>query len=166
MRLGKDRNSLFVEFVTAAARAFFVSGWANAVENYGGSFPPCTELMDVAPATPDVVMLHAARFVGMLESKNHCDLAVMWERAQLGDDHRRTPTLEDFGHYLAMEAMGHGVAWTDDHPQVMLPNRLFGEADVPLYVPYYESDVMLEFDLAYTLPTVKIRRNFKKGLSE
>jgi len=23
--------------------------------------------------------------------------------------------LENLGHYLAMEAMGHGVAWSDDH---------------------------------------------------
>jgi len=29
--------------------------------------------------------------------------------------HRREPTIEAFGHYLAMQAMGHGVGWEDDH---------------------------------------------------
>jgi hypothetical protein len=29
--------------------------------------------------------------------------------------HRREPTIEDFGHNLAMQAMGHGVGWEDDH---------------------------------------------------
>lgn len=162
MRLGRDRHDYRVVFIRAAARAFFVSAWADAVENYGGSFRPGTELMDAAPATPDVVMLHAASFLGALECRNRCDLAGMWARAQKGEGHRKTPMLEDFGHYLAMEAMGHGVAWTDDHPRVMLPDRAMGP-DLPLKVPYYEQDVMYEYDLVYTLPTAQIRRNFKKG---
>ena len=165
MRLGTDRSSLFVEFVAAAARAFFVSAWADAVENHGGSFPGGTELMDAAPPTPDIAMLHAARFVGVLECHNKCSLAVMWTRAQEGEGHRKTPTLGDFGHYMATEALGHGVAWTDDHPRVMLPDRAMGP-DVPLDVPYYEDDVFDLYDLVHTLPTAKIRRNFRKGLRE
>lgn len=30
--------------------------------------------------------------------------------------HRKEPRATDFGHYLAMQAMGHGVAWSDEHP--------------------------------------------------
>lgn len=165
MRLGKDKDGYRVVFIRAAARAFFVSSWAYAVEQHGGRFAPGTELMDAAPATPDVVMLHAASFLGALERTNGVCLAVIWHRAQLGDDHRRTPTLEDFGHYLAMEAMGSGVAWTDDHPRVMVPEKTLG-GDTPLEVPYCEEDVMTSYDLAYTLPTARIRRNFRRGSDE
>jgi len=41
--------------------------------------------------------------------------------------HSDADTLEDaetFGHYIAMQAVGHGVSWADDHPDLpfVLPN--------------------------------------------
>lgn len=164
MRLGTDRDSDRTKVIEAAAHAFFVLNWANTVENYGGQFAPRTELMDVAPPTPDVVVLHAASFIGALEHANRTTLPVIWRRAQLGH-HRRDPTLRDFGYCMAMQAMGSGVAWTDDHSAVMIPSRV-GGVDVELDVPYYEDDVFDLYDLAYTLPTAKIRRNFRKGPPE
>jgi len=107
------------EFVESAARAFFVSAWADAAEEQGESFSGM-QLMDVAPPTPDEVIEHAARFIKSVEKLNGRSIDELYaEAANAPDeaDHSREPTPSEFGHYLAMEAMGHGVSWYDDHPE-------------------------------------------------
>ena len=32
--------------------------------------------------------------------------------------HTRRPTPSDFGYALAMQSLGHGVSWFDDHPDI------------------------------------------------
>lgn len=109
-------------FVQGAARALFVLEWANEMERQGITFPGA-KLEDVAPATPLDVLIVAARLLGCVEQLNGLSLAVIWANAREGEGHRRAPTVEDFGWAIAMQALGTGVAWTDDHPEFSLPGE-------------------------------------------
>lgn len=107
------------EFVDAAARAMWVSSWASAAEEQGESFGG--DLMDVAPPTPDEAIEAAEVFATRLARVNEVDIDRLWVRAaHAPGKHYREPTVEDFGHYLAMASLGHGVSWFDDHPPFLL----------------------------------------------
>lgn len=101
------------------------------------------ELMDVAPPTPDYARLEAARLLGKLEAANgNCISTIMFHaaRADAQDRHDHeapdsphwksdaeiaAARLDDgdakeFGHCVAMQALGHGVSWFDDHARFEL----------------------------------------------
>lgn len=42
---------------------------------------------------------------------------VFQKNASLPDGHLCEPTADSFGYCLAMECLGHGVGWADDHPE-------------------------------------------------
>lgn len=114
-------------FLQGIARAMWVSCWADRQEEKGKRLQG--ELMDLAPKTPMRFLLEAARFIGNLEAVNRLHHACLISRAYAADNllHVGTETWDDsawvhdedfhrdFGHYLAMQAMGHGVSWWDDH---------------------------------------------------
>jgi hypothetical protein len=103
----------------AMAKAFFASAWADMQEekdsddesrvNLSGK-----EIFDVMPSTIDPAAEHAARTLAMdLERANGASIVAVFCKAKRialetkqGD---RDLTPENFGHYLAMQAMGHGV---------------------------------------------------------
>ena len=137
---------------TAMAKAFFASAWADMQDekeqddsskvNLSGK-----EIFDVMPDEIDPAALHAAKtlefdlsrdnpfwraHLGEADFENF--LLDLFERAQSlqeqfeckGD---RDLTPENFGHYLAMQAMGHGVGLAD----------AFGDAVYSaIKVPYVE----------------------------
>lgn len=92
---------------------------------------------DVAPAAPRPDTMQAAKeLVRLFEEVNGRsleELATMAQRAH------QPPTgwllgnadAELFGHYLAMQALGHGVSWFDDHPAFPLKFPLHFEARTP-----------------------------------
>lgn len=101
-----------LDFEHHAARAFFASAWADARDGAGESCPG--EIMDQMPPELDPAAIHAARTLRMdLERANKSTvpdmLGTIAEHA-CGD---RDPTPEYFGHYAAMQAMGHGVGLGD-----------------------------------------------------
>jgi hypothetical protein len=107
------------EIIAAAARAAFVQGWASYKEErgetagWGGQ-----DLMDLAPATPGAARVWANELIDKMEKLNHGkSIEAMYRHAAMKSGHAKVPTPEDFGHYTAMQALGHGVAWCDDHPQ-------------------------------------------------
>lgn len=110
------------------ARALFVCAWVTAKEELGTNFPPRTEYMDVAPATPLLAVFSAYRLAGAVEQANGMNLLALLHKAAKADGIHGTSTLdspsadyaESFGHYLAMESMGHGVSWFDDHARFEL----------------------------------------------
>jgi hypothetical protein len=138
MKLSDTENTI----INAMARAFYVSAWAERQEEKGRSFAG-QELMDVAPKTPKFVRDFALMFAGRLHEANDCagSLLVLLNEAAKADvletkglDKSEVPLwfqhpylesevseltddkyASDFGHYLAMQAMGHGVSWFDDH---------------------------------------------------
>lgn len=113
--------------VEAMARAMFVSTWADQEEEEGRCYPG-QELMDVAPATPEDAIYEAYRLVGHFEALNNIGIGALFVQAMVADGHMRAENWSyedlheaeeeyayDFGHYLAMRAIGSGVAWEDSH---------------------------------------------------
>jgi len=95
-----------------AARALFVSWYADAVENgdhEGDAAGPGEDWMDVAPETPQSARDEATALLRCVEGDNREAWAKVLARPEVEADPK------GFGHYLAMEALGHGVAWADDH---------------------------------------------------
>lgn len=148
--------------VDAVARVFFVSSWADTMENYGGKIPPGSRLYDIAPKTPRIVReKFGVKFVKELLWLNNCYVQDLWDAAQVkveGNPHRKTPTLDDLGYCLAMEAMGSGVAWTDDHPPLRPRHR-----DLVL-PPEFEFETPFEScNISHLLPA-KVRHAFQKEI--
>jgi hypothetical protein len=131
----------------AFGRAAFLCEWADAAEEAGENLSGC-EIDDIAPAdTPQEYLQWADTSIAAIEK--HISMS-MWEafrRATLVPAiktwEQTTDPLDDddaatFGHYVAMEFMGHGVSWSDSHPDLpfSLPHReephcfLTGELDI------------------------------------
>lgn len=107
---------------TAMARAFFACAWADMQEEKDADDPSAVnlsgrEIMDVMPDEIDSAAIHAANTLAMdMERANGMQsieelfaLAVSLR----GPNADRAPTPENFGHYCAMQAMGHGVGLWD-----------------------------------------------------
>lgn len=121
-------NDLILE---GAARAMFVQWWADQCscgfdsetcrlngdghEDWDPSAehipndPGGVELMDIAPETPASAREEASVLLRCVAGDNGAE----WTKVLNRDEVQADP--ESFGHYLAMEALGHGVAWSDDH---------------------------------------------------
>jgi len=127
------------EIRVAMAKAFFASAWADMQDEKddGVNLSGC-EIMDVMPETLDPAAIDAATTLVMdLESRNKtiaCDIESLYRHAQCAQvifnetgDRELTP--ENFGLYLALQAMGHGVGLSD----------AFGDAVYnAITVPYVE----------------------------
>jgi hypothetical protein len=114
----KDREDIIVE---AMARAMFVSSWADYEEEHGRYYPG-QELMDIAPDTPQDAIDEAVKLYDEIEEINDIDFNDFIPPG-FSDDWDRE-LADEFGHYLAMEALGHGVSWMDDyeHHGLKIPN--------------------------------------------
>lgn len=94
------------EVVKAAARAAYVDRRASEQEERGRSFGGGVDLMDVAPkSTPSKATKWARELVHAFEDANHATIE------KIVADCGARPS--DFGHYLAMNALGHGVGLSD-----------------------------------------------------
>jgi len=100
------------EFQLHAARAFFASAWADMVEENGEALHG--EIMDQMPTEIDSAAIHAARTLYMdMERVNGRTIGDMLGQIERDGDGDRPNTVEHFGHYAAMQAMGHGVGLGD-----------------------------------------------------
>lgn len=113
------------EIADGAARALWVTSYADWVESLpraeqrelgpgaGGDW------CDVAPKTPATADQAAAQFVARLVQGNQVgNVTELVRKAAAADGLRRGVSsryADSFGHYLAMQALGHGVSWFDDH---------------------------------------------------
>lgn len=125
-------------WIQGAARAFFVSAYADHCEEADSTDNELTEderdersslprpgadedWNDYAPETPPNAYALAGELWAMLEHANGCSVYVLAERAakadgtDTADDGKGGVDPEEFGSDLAMQAMGHGVSWFDDH---------------------------------------------------
>lgn len=119
----------------AMAKAFFASAWADAQEEKPGDDPAGVyltgkDIMDVMPTEIDPAAMDAAKaLVFEMERANARPINVLFAQAVVLHDGDREPTAEMFGHYCAMQAMGHGVGLSD----------AFGDAAYQsIAVPYVE----------------------------
>lgn len=118
------------EFEHHAARAFFASAWADACEEAGEAhIMSGAEILDIMPAEIDTAAVHAARTLRMdFERANGVTIDDALARIEEKANGDRSPTAEMFGHYCAMQAMGHGVGLND----------AFGSVSKEFTVPYVE----------------------------
>jgi hypothetical protein len=83
---------------------------------------------DAAPAAPPSAEMAAQDMYLAYERANGKSPGQLYEAAVFADKARATDELaEVFGHYLAMQALDHGVSWFDDH------------AKFPLKAPSFEA---------------------------
>lgn len=101
---GLESHPLY-EIATHAARALWICQWSNERGRRDGTLPD----LDTAPETPEAYLAEAFCFLGSLPDPPGFTLA---EFARCNDGKR--PSEEDFGHYAAMQSMGHGVSLADD----------------------------------------------------
>jgi len=105
------------EAQAGAADALHLTAWANWAEEEGGPGLQPGPIENQAPPTSRKAKRSGKAFIRRLEQNNRATINQMyWAALQIPGKRYRKPTPELFGHYLAMEAMGHGVAWSDDHP--------------------------------------------------
>ena len=124
--------------VEGMAKALFCTWWANwaehRVELTGERLPWSggDQLMEVMPDLPKDAMVKAAYLAGQISSLNGEDLFYLCYNAAKKDGHPdpRTDEVcnsdywESMGHAMAMEALGYGVGWADDHadPEWKMPS--------------------------------------------
>lgn len=126
--LGEE--SIEQAILDGAARAFFVDDWAFWEEEEGDGIPAGVELLSYAPATTEHAVAFTREFLEELSGANDDKSPEeLFFEACIADESAPTqPLARDFGHYIAMEAMGHGVSWFDNHAHF--------EIEVP-YKEYY-----------------------------
>ena len=118
------------EFLQHAALAFFASAWADMVEENGATLRG--EIMDQIPREIDPAAIHAANTLLMdMERVNKKPLSELFAIVETLGEGDRPNTVEYFGHYCAMQAMGHGVGLRDAfgsevHSAIRVPYAQFG----------------------------------------
>ena len=106
--------------IEGIARAFWVDAFLREYEEIvGDSHPPGTQLEKIPPPTPKAPRRAAADQLKETERLNNAPIEQILRRAMeadgldpddVGDDY-----IEDFGWYLGMSLLGHGVNWFDNH---------------------------------------------------
>lgn len=116
------------------ARALWADAWATHEENCGRCHSG-EEITEVMPPVEEVARYEAARLYGKIECANHVDMAVIKRAAFIADgmtDVYGSPDCwtqatdeqcQELGWCLAMQALGHGVSWTDNHAEFFLPAK-------------------------------------------
>lgn len=103
------------------ARALWVTAYADFADEADDEdqYPRARggqDWMDVAPETPDAAYKAADDLVALFVAKNDVpDMLHLFKTAMAVGGPAADPG--EFGHYMAMEALGHGVSWFDDHPK-------------------------------------------------
>jgi len=126
---------------TAAWRV--ASGRAKVVHRAG----PGEDWNDVAPESPASAGEAAEDLRVAIERKNGKTLSELLDDAAKADGVQPTLRYADsFGHYLAMQAMGHGVSWFDNH-------KTF-----PLKLPHFEFHTFDGEEVEWS-PRIRSRQN-------
>lgn len=98
------------EVLRGMVLGFWLQGWADAMDEAGLPLPHNIN-EDSSPEPPEALTDFGMKFGQDLSDVNGG--RPLWELADdVGVGHHE---LEDFGYYLAMESLGHGVAWSDSH---------------------------------------------------
>lgn len=102
--------------LTGMAQAFFAQAYADYVERDDPDLPrpgPGEDWMDFLPPLPGNAWAMAGELWKAIERLN---TRSMYTIAQEIEAAVSDPDWHDFGFCLAMQAMGTGVAWADNHP--------------------------------------------------
>jgi len=116
------------EILLGMARGVWADHWAQEKEEAGVSFSG-RDIYEAAPEAPSWAEKWAKRLANSISALNG---NVSLNRLYLAAKEAGFPKdRETFGFYLGMEAVGHGVNWTDDisgeHPEILVPDYEFYE---------------------------------------
>jgi hypothetical protein len=120
------------EISEAMARALWVTAYADFIDEQRSEgksrrqleaegFSTCgggDDWMDVAPETPPQGLQAGRDLAALYEEVNGTSLDELAAAAAVADG--QDVDGEEFGHYLAMMALGRGVSWFDDHAEFPL----------------------------------------------
>lgn len=127
-------NSVRSEIIGFFTRTMFIQAYASFVERLHEDDESTDDLPEpgsgedwanYAPETSRQCEVECEAFIAEIEAK--CgDLDALWIKAGKACNGGPVPgkpwrkcrgnhTVESFGHYLAMQYVGHGVCWNDDH---------------------------------------------------
>lgn len=111
-----SRGDVRADLLFWLARGFWVDAWISSEEEAGRSHGG-EDLLDAAPETPREAYAHAEEYAREVQAANRKDLVELY-RDTLARSGRREdePARRDFGVYLAMQALGHGVTLEDEFP--------------------------------------------------
>lgn len=103
------------QFIHYASLAFFASAWADQCEaSDNGEILSGQEIMQIMPDDIDPAAIEAAQsLLDKMQLQNTLAIEDMLAYIEDNDDGDREPTIEFFGHYAAMQAMGTGVGLRD-----------------------------------------------------
>jgi hypothetical protein len=101
--------------INGMARILFVLEWSDREDEQGRHYPG-QALEHVAPETPREAFDAAHNLAGRFEQLNGMALVRLLRQAADADGRKPDDRYaDDFGHYITMQALGHGVSWFDDH---------------------------------------------------
>ena len=114
------------EILRGLARGPWADAWASEQEEKGRSFSGM-DLYEVAPEAPRWAEKWAKKLASSIVALNHLSLDDLYAVACEAGFQKSEET---FGFYLGMQAVGHGVAWTDDlsardTPKILIPSYEF-----------------------------------------
>lgn len=121
--MAKDLIAISAEIRANMAKAFFASAWADQCEESEQAHSISgREVFDVMPTEIDPAAKHAAEtlekdFLSANKQFTCLAGALDWLQCVPTPDGDRARTAEMLGHYLAMQAMGHGVGLCDSFGQ-------------------------------------------------
>ncbi len=117
MKIRVEAKEFVPSVVEGAAKCMWGLAWADELEEYGLSHHISgMDILDAMPPVPQKATDLAKAFIEKVQSLNNVNLA---EFIPPGSD-PETWSLDDeesLGHYLVLEAMGHGATWMDDHEE-------------------------------------------------
>jgi hypothetical protein len=130
------------EIELAMAKAFFASAWGDQIEEAcKSSLLVGKDIMDAMPTEIDPAATQAARTLLMdMEHANNLDIDAIFASVHVleqGGD--RDVTTSNFGHYAAMQAMGHGVGLHD-----AFGSQVFESVRVP-YVEFGSHSLLKDY---------------------
>lgn len=136
------------QVIEAMASTLWALAWADHVEETGCTNLSGCEITEHMPEVPEAAEKAARTLASKLaQCGERLDVGELFRRAQMADG--RSPDddpwgrrSERFGHCVALQALGHGVSWSDDHE----PCR---ELDAALKgLGYYEVDLLADAEQA------------------
>lgn len=113
-------SGLDVEIMEGMSKALWATAWADHVEEHGCESLSGVELTEVMPIVPDAADRMAVDLSTQFSKLNgRKGLSELYKEAMKADEAegRKQGSPEEFGSDLAMQAMGHGVSWFDDHAE-------------------------------------------------
>ena len=139
-------NSRF-EIIHHMAKAIFACAWADWNDNYADGCPGGVNVMDIMPDMDPDALKAAHALAEQIERETKADLTTILAQAksQVANLDGYHPCNEEyFGHYCAMQALGHGVGLPElglDHEWLDVPDIEFTCYDLdPVQYPIPDDD--------------------------